>query len=269
MIRVYFDFLGGQFPWWWGFVVLVIGAVSALLGVMYALMEHDLKSLLAFHSVENIGIILLGIGAGMIFQTYGLKEFAALGLLAGLYHTINHAMFKALLFLGAGSLLYATHTRNMEEYGGLLRRMPWTGVFFLIGAVSISALASHQWIRQRVAGLPKSLSQFSASNCLSETDASDCRGDAGPDQRVGLGLLRKSVRDLVSGPATKLPCAPRGGGADAHAHRDGAAGGRLRVALGLAPMVVVPILDRVVGTICRACRSRERCWRWMDGPWRR
>lgn len=140
LVRVYFDFLGGEFPWWWGFAVLVVGAVSALLGVMYALMEHDLKSLLAFHSVENIGIILLGIGAGMIFQTYGLKEFAALGLLAGLYHTINHAMFKALLFMGAGSLLYATHTRNMEEYGGLLRRMPWTGLFFLIGAVSISAL---------------------------------------------------------------------------------------------------------------------------------
>lgn len=140
LIRVYFDFLGGQFPWWWGFVVLVIGAVSALLGVMYALMEHELKSLLAFHSVENIGIILLGIGAGMIFQSYGLKELAALGLLAGLYHTINHAAFKALLFFGAGSLLYATHTRSMEEYGGLLRRMPWTGVFFLIGAVSISGL---------------------------------------------------------------------------------------------------------------------------------
>src|SRR2546422_5455672 len=140
LVRVYFDFLGGLFPWWWGFVVLVIGAVSALLGVMYALMEHDLKSLLAYHSVENIGIILLGIGAGMIFQTYGLTEFAALGLLAGLYHTINHALFKALLFLGAGALLYATHTRDMEEHGGLLRRMPWTGLFFLIGAVSISAL---------------------------------------------------------------------------------------------------------------------------------
>ena len=140
LVRVYFDFLDAQFLWWWGFVVLVVGAVSALLGVMYALMEHDLKSLLAFHSVENIGIILLGIGAGMIFRTYGLHEFAALGLLAGLYHTINHALFKALLFLGAGSLLYATHTRNMEEYGGLLRRMPWTGVFFLLGAVSIAAL---------------------------------------------------------------------------------------------------------------------------------
>ena len=140
LVRVYFDFLGGQFPWWWGFVVLTIGAVSALLGVMYALMEHDLKSLLAYHSVENIGIILLGIGAGMIFHSYGLEELAALGLIAGLYHTINHAVFKALLFLGAGSLLYATHTGNMEEYGGLLRRMPWTGAFFLIGAVSIAAL---------------------------------------------------------------------------------------------------------------------------------
>ena len=140
LIRVYFDFFGGHFPWWWGFVVLVIGAFSALLGVMYALMEHDLKSLLAYHSVENIGIILLGIGAGMIFHSYGLDELAALGLIAGLYHTINHAVFKALLFLGAGSLLYATHTRNMEEYGGLLRRMPWTGAFFLIGAVSIAAL---------------------------------------------------------------------------------------------------------------------------------
>ncbi len=140
MVRVYFDFLGGEFPWWWGFVVLTVGAVSALLGVMYALMEHDLKSLLAYHSVENIGIILMGIGAGMIFQSYGLTQLAALGLLAGLYHTINHAMFKGLLFLGAGSLLYATHTRNMEEYGGLIRKMPWTAFFFLVGAVSISAL---------------------------------------------------------------------------------------------------------------------------------
>ena len=106
LIRVCFDFMGGEFPWWWGFTLLVAGTVSALLGVMYALMEHDLKSLLAFHSVENIGIILLGIGAGMIFHTYGLHELAALGLLAGLYHTLNHAVFKALLFLGAGAVQF-------------------------------------------------------------------------------------------------------------------------------------------------------------------
>jgi hydrogenase-4 component B len=140
LIRVYFDFLGSAFPWWWGFAVLAVGAVSALLGVMYALMEHDLKSLLAYHSVENIGIILLGVGAAMIFQSYGLAHLAALGLLAALYHTMNHAMFKGLLFMGAGSLLYATHTRNMEEYGGLIRKMPWTAFFFLVGAISISAL---------------------------------------------------------------------------------------------------------------------------------
>lgn len=140
IVRMSFDLLGGDFPWWWGFLVLSVGAISALLGVMYALMEHDLKSLLAYHSVENIGIILLGIGAGMVFQSYGLSHLAALGLLAGLYHTINHAMFKGLLFLGAGSVAYSTHTRNMEEYGGLIRRMPWTAFFFLIGAISISAL---------------------------------------------------------------------------------------------------------------------------------
>jgi hydrogenase-4 component B len=140
IVRMSFDLLGGDFPWWWGILVLSVGAISALLGVMYALMEHDLKSLLAYHSVENIGIILLGIGAGMVFQSYGLGHLAALGLLAGLYHTINHAMFKGLLFLGAGSVAYSTHTRNMEEYGGLIRRMPWTAFFFLIGAISISAL---------------------------------------------------------------------------------------------------------------------------------
>ena len=133
------DLLGGG-PAWWGGVILVIGAVSALLGVLYALMEHDLKRLLAYHSVENIGIILMGVGAGLVFQSFGMLDLAALGLIGGLYHTINHASFKGLLFLGAGSVLHATHTRNMEEMGGLIKHMPWTAAFFLIGAASISAL---------------------------------------------------------------------------------------------------------------------------------
>jgi len=144
LFRVYLDFLPANIhenlPWWFGFTILVVGTVSALLGVMYALMEHDLKSLLAFHSVENIGIILMGLGAGMLFHSYGMDSLAVLGVVASLYHTLNHATFKALLFMGAGSLLYATHTRNMEEYGGLLKLMPWTGFFFLVGAVSISGL---------------------------------------------------------------------------------------------------------------------------------
>ena len=139
LVRVALDLLGGG-PVWWGGVVLGIGAVSALLGVLYALMEHDLKRLLAYHSVENIGIILIGIGAGLVFQSYGLMTLAALGFISGLYHTINHASFKGLLFLGAGSVLHATHTRNMEEMGGLIRKMPWTALFFLIGSAAISAL---------------------------------------------------------------------------------------------------------------------------------
>jgi hydrogenase-4 component B len=110
------------------------------LGVLYALMEHDLKRLLAFHSIENIGIILMGVGAALLFSSLGHKPLAAIALIAGLYHVLNHAMFKGLLFLGAGSVLRATHSRNIEELGGLIKRMPWTSFFFLIGAVAISAL---------------------------------------------------------------------------------------------------------------------------------
>jgi hydrogenase-4 component B len=139
LLRVTVDLLGGG-PAWWGGVVLGLGTVSALLGVLYALMEHDLKRLLAFHSVENIGIIFIGIGAGLMFQSFGLATLAALGVIAGLYHTINHACFKGLLFLGAGSVLHATGTRNMEELGGLIKRMPRTALFFLVGACAISAL---------------------------------------------------------------------------------------------------------------------------------
>jgi hydrogenase-4 component B len=139
MARVFFDFLGTP-PDWWGVTVLTIGAVSAVLGVLYALMEHDLKRLLAYHSIENIGIILMGFGASLMFLHSGHPLLASLALIAGLYHTINHAIFKALLFLGAGAVVHATHTRDMEAMGGLARRMRWTALFFLIGAVAISAL---------------------------------------------------------------------------------------------------------------------------------
>ena len=138
-IRISMDVLG-QGPEWWGIAVIVIGAASSILGVMYALMEHDLKRLLAYHSVENIGIILLGLGASMMFKSNGLYTLSAIALIAGLYHTINHAVFKGLLFLGAGSVMHATHTKNMEDMGGLLKSMPYTGLFFLIGSISICAL---------------------------------------------------------------------------------------------------------------------------------
>ncbi|HUL53692.1 MAG TPA: hydrogenase 4 subunit B [Opitutaceae bacterium] len=137
--RVGFDFLGAP-PNWWGVTVLVVGTVSAVLGVLYALMEHDLKRLLAYHSIENIGIILMGLGAALMFAHTGHPVLASLALVAGLYHTLNHAVFKALLFLGAGAVVHATHTRNLEDLGGLVKRMPATAFFFFTGAVAISAL---------------------------------------------------------------------------------------------------------------------------------
>lgn len=125
---------------WWGALVLVLAVVSCLVGVIYALMEHDLKKLLAYHSVENIGIILLGVGLSMFFLSMNMFYLAVFSLIAGLYHLINHAIFKGLLFLCAGSVYKATLTRDMEKLGGLIKNMPQTSACFLIGAMAISAL---------------------------------------------------------------------------------------------------------------------------------
>lgn len=139
IVRVSFDLIGVA-EWWWGAVVLIFGLISAVLGVLYALMQQDLKRLLAYSSVENIGIILIGIGLAMIFTFYEMPQLSALALIASLYHALNHAMFKGLLFMGAGAVLHSTRERNMEEMGGLIHKMPWTAALFLIGCISISAL---------------------------------------------------------------------------------------------------------------------------------
>ncbi|MDP2642436.1 MAG: hydrogenase 4 subunit B [Candidatus Peregrinibacteria bacterium] len=139
MIRIFLEILQ-PVPAWWGLAVLVVGAVSALIGVLYALTEHDIKRLLAYHSIENIGIILLGLGSSLMFSSMNMPSLALLGFVATLFHTLNHATFKSLLFLSAGSVINATHTRNMEEYGGLIKYMPYTAFFFLIGSMAISAL---------------------------------------------------------------------------------------------------------------------------------
>jgi hydrogenase-4 component B len=138
-VRFAFDFLQGG-PLWFGYVVLLAGAVSGLLGVLYAIGEHDLKRLLAYSSVENIGIIYLGLGTSLIFLSHDAPVLAALALVAALLHTFNHALFKSLLFLGAGAIASATHTIDLEELGGLQRRMPVTGTAFLIGCCSLIGL---------------------------------------------------------------------------------------------------------------------------------
>ena len=133
-------YLLGNLYWPWGLVLLALGTVTALSGVLYAMTQNDLKRLLAYSSIENVGIIFMGLGLSMIFLGTDHPVLGMLGLIAALYHVLNHAMFKGLLFLGAGAVLYRTHERDLDHMGGLIHRMPWTAAFFLVGCIAISAL---------------------------------------------------------------------------------------------------------------------------------
>jgi formate hydrogenlyase subunit 3/multisubunit Na+/H+ antiporter MnhD subunit len=138
-VRIVFDLLGPP-AWWWSVVVLILGGGTAVLGVLYALMQHDLKRLLAYHTVENIGIIFIGLGLALAFQANAMGAAAALALTAALFHVLNHCLFKSLLFFGSGAILTATGERDMEHLGGLIHRMPLTAFTFLVGSAAISAL---------------------------------------------------------------------------------------------------------------------------------
>lgn len=137
--RIVLDLLGPPL-WWWGALVVLLGGMTAVLGVLHALMEHDLKRLLAYHTVENIGIIFIGLGLALAFEANAMPAAAALGLTAALFHVFNHSVFKSLLFYGAGAVLTATGERDMEKLGGLIHRMPYTAFAFLVGSAAISAL---------------------------------------------------------------------------------------------------------------------------------
>ena len=138
-VRFAFDFLGGG-PWWSGYAVLLVAAVTGLLGILYAIAENDLKRLLAYSSVENLGIIFLGLGTSLVFLAHHAPLGAALALVAALLHAFNHALFKSLLFLGAGAISNSTHSVDLNELGGLQRRMPLTGAAILVGCCSIAGL---------------------------------------------------------------------------------------------------------------------------------
>jgi formate hydrogenlyase subunit 3/multisubunit Na+/H+ antiporter MnhD subunit len=139
LLRVGVDLLGGG-PAWWGALLIGLGALSAVVGVLYALMENDLKRLLAYSSVENMGLVFIGVGAGFLFLSLEVPAAALLAFSAALYHVLNHAAFKGLLFLGAGSVLHASHTRDMNRLGGLIRGLPWTAACFLVGALALAGL---------------------------------------------------------------------------------------------------------------------------------
>jgi hydrogenase-4 component B len=138
-IRIAFD-LNGPPAWWWSVLLIVLAGVTCVLGVLSALMQHDLKRLLAYHTVENIGIIFLCLGLALAFSSHALPAPAALALTAALFHILNHCLFKTLLFLGSGAVLAATGKRDMEHLGGLIHRMPLTAFAFLTGCMAISAL---------------------------------------------------------------------------------------------------------------------------------
>jgi hydrogenase-4 component B len=139
LVRVLFEWLGVTSVWL-AILLLALGGLSALGGVVYALFQHDLKRLLAFHSIENVGIIVLGLGASLLFQSRGQPAWAGLAFAAAMLHVLNHAVFKGLLFLGAGAIDRSVHGLDLDRLGGLLRRMPWTGGAFFIGAMAIAGL---------------------------------------------------------------------------------------------------------------------------------
>ncbi len=139
ILRISFDLLHLKL-WWWGVLMLVLGLFSAMFGAIFAAVQTDMKRLLAYSSIENVGLIFTGIGLSMLFETNNLHLFAALALTAALIHALNHSFFKSLLFLVTGSVLHATKTRNLGKLGGLIRRMPWVAALALVGTLSIAGL---------------------------------------------------------------------------------------------------------------------------------
>ena len=138
-IRIVFDLLGPM-AWWWSVVILVVGGITAALGVLHATMQEDLKRILAYSTIENIGLVFVGLGLAIAFQSGGFPSAAALAMTAALFHVLNHSLMKSLLFFGAGAILSATGERRMDALGGLIHRMPVTSVVFLAGAAAIAAL---------------------------------------------------------------------------------------------------------------------------------
>ncbi|WP_216093620.1 proton-conducting transporter membrane subunit [Sporolituus thermophilus] len=211
--RFLLDFLGAG-PDWWGVLMLVLAAVSAVLGVLYALMENDLKRLLAYSSVENVGIILLGIGAGLLFAGSGQTLLAGLAWSAAFYHLLNHAVFKSLLFLGAGAVVQRTHTKDIERLGGLIRRMPYTAALFLAGAAAISALPFmngfiSEWLTfQALIYLPYSLSgiggRLAAALFVTALGLTGALAAACFVKAFGVTFLAKP-RSAAAGQATEAP----------------------------------------------------------------
>ena len=226
-VRIIFDLIGAP-VWWWGLVVLVLGGVTAALGVLYALMQHDLKRLLAYHTVENIGIIFIGLGLALAFEANGMADGAALSLTAALFHVLNHSLFKSLLFFGSGAVLTATGERDMEHLGGLIHKMPLTSFAFLAGCVAISALPPLERLRLRMADVSGDPDQPVAAAMGAEVRHPRRRRAARAVCRTCRRVLRQSLRHHLSRPRADAGRRTGEGGRPLLASRDVRAGRPMR-----------------------------------------
>jgi formate hydrogenlyase subunit 3/multisubunit Na+/H+ antiporter MnhD subunit len=247
IVRVVWDLLGGG-PVWWGTVVLGIGAVSALFGILHALVAGDLKRLLAYSTSENVGLILVGVGAAGMYAASGNPVLAGLAMTAALFHVINHAAFKGLLFLGAGGVLTATGTRDLDEMGGLLRRMPVTGAAFAVGSLAIAALPPFngfvsEWLllKSLVQGLSGSNVAIAITMPLAVGAVALTGGLAAATfvKAFGTGFLAQPRTAHAAG-AVEVRRTMRGGMLALVA---------VCVALGLAPSLVVRTLTKSLGAL--------------------
>jgi len=242
-LRLFFDLMPPG-PGWWGGVVLAAGVTTAIAGVLYSVADTHAKRLLAYSTIENIGLIFVGVGFALLMRGYGYAELATMGIVVCLLHTVNHAAFKTLLFLGAGAVIHGTHSASLESYGGLLRRMPQTAVFMLIGALSLAALPPlngfpSEWLtfQMLVAGVGQSASQLAILLPLAVAGVA-----------LTAGLAAVSAVRLFGITFLALPRTPGAASADEAPRTMRLAmafPALLSVALGLAPSLVVPRLALV------------------------
>lgn len=258
LIRTSLDLLGGGPPWW-GLVVLGLGAVTAVMGALYAVTEPDLKRLLAFSSIENVGIMLLGVGAALYFDARQEGPLAALALVAALYHAVNHACFKGLMFCGAGAVQHATHTVKLERLGGLVRRMPQTAFFVLVGTLAITAMPLlngfvSEWLTYQAlfAGLWSKdvVSRLALPFAACALALTSGLAFVAFVKAFAVGFLAKA-RSAEAAHAVEAPASMRAGMALLAA---------ACVGLGLAPAWVIPVLNRVASALVGGAMPVGGAW---------
>ena len=262
-LRMIWDLVGLEHAsGWWGGLLLAMGSVSAVGGILLALQTRDLKRVLAYSSVENIGIITIGLGMGMIFSHESHLSLAALGLTAALYHVLNHALFKGVLFMGAGSILQSAHSSDLDKLGGLIRRMPRTAALFLIGSLSISALPPFngfvsEWLTFQAALMAPQLQSTLLSALIPFSAAMLALAGA-----LAAACFVK-VFGIVFQGMPRSPAAAAAGETNAWMQAGMALPAVACLLLGVFPMWVLPVIDAVPQALIQASLGTSTTGNWL------